>query len=130
MAESASSNLTRANMAGFASVSFWWSRSRWACTERRSQIEVAGRRFVWYVHGETHIRIASEDKRFVVAYRWLGEPELTVSGSEFPRLAASAPRPFVLRPPEFSYRSPAGLARQIIRWAFSSPEQPAHQSEI
>ena len=95
----------------------------------RNQIEVAGRRFAWYVHGETDVRISSEDKRFVVAYRWLSEPELTVIGPEFPRLSATALRPLILRPPTFSYRSPAGLARQIIRWAFCSGEDRALQRE-
>jgi hypothetical protein len=84
----------------------------------RSVVEVAGRRFVWHVHRETHVRIASEDKRFVVAYRWVGEPELSVIGPEFP--GASASRPLVVRPPAFAYRGPGELARQVIRWAISS----------
>jgi hypothetical protein len=86
----------------------------------RNAIEVDGRRFVWYVHRETHVRIVSEDKRFIFAYRWIGEPELTITGFEFPRLSSSTPRPLILRPPKFSYESPAGLARQIIRWTFST----------
>jgi hypothetical protein len=90
----------------------------------RTVIEVGGRRFVWHVHRETHVRIASEDKRFGVAYRWVGEPELSVSGPEFPGLSPSDPRPIVLRPPAFAYRSPAELARQVIQWALFSGEQP------
>lgn len=95
----------------------------------RSVIEVGGRRFVWYVHRETHVRIASEDKRFVVTYRWIGEPELSVSGPEFPGLPPSVPRPLILRPPEFAYRSPADLARQVIRWALFSGEPPVPRAD-
>jgi hypothetical protein len=85
----------------------------------RSVVEVSGRRFFWHVHRETHVRIASEDKRFVVAYRWVGEPELSVSGPEFPGLSPFLPRPVILRPPSFAYSSPAELARQVIRWVLS-----------
>jgi hypothetical protein len=98
--------------------------------KNRNLIEVCGRRFVWYVHRETHVRIASEDKRFVVAYRWVGDPELTVSGPEFPRLSESASRPCVIRPPAFCFASPADLAHQIVRWAFSWEKQPAQQPAI
>ena len=94
----------------------------------RSTVEVEGRRFVWYVHRETHVRIASEDKKFIVAYRWIGEPELSVTGQEFPRVSPSAPRPVVIRPPEFTYRSPAGLARQVIKWSLFSGGRVAAQT--
>lgn len=86
----------------------------------RSILEVGGRRFVWYVHRDTYVRITSEDKRFIVAYRWVGEPELSISGQEFPRVSPSEPRPVVMRPPDFSYGSPAELARQVIQWALCS----------
>lgn len=82
-----------------------------------SRIEVDGRRFVWYVHDETDVRIVSEDKRFAVSYRWLGEPSLAVTGPEFPRIAPTDPRPVLTTPPAFSYSGPADLARQIVRWA-------------
>jgi hypothetical protein len=95
----------------------------------RSIIEVGGRRFVWHVHRETYLRIASEDKRFVVAYRWIGEPELSVIGPEFPGVSPSEPRPVVLRPSAFSYGSPAELARQVIGWALSSGERPAERTD-
>lgn len=85
----------------------------------RSVVEVGDRRFVWHVHRDTHVRIASEDKRFVVAYRWTDEPELSVIGPEFPR-APSPLRPFAVRPPAFAYRGPGELARQVIEWALFS----------
>ena len=86
----------------------------------RSAIEVNGRSFVWWVHRDREVRIASSDKRFVVAYRWFGDPLLTVSGQEFPGISASEPRPVFLLPPGFAYRSPAGLARHVIQWALHS----------
>jgi hypothetical protein len=96
----------------------------------RSVIDVDGRRFVWYVHCETHLRIASEDKAFVVSYRWAGEPELAVIGPEFAGLSPTEPRPVILRPPAFAYGSPAELARRVIRWAFSSNERPARRATL
>jgi hypothetical protein len=56
----------------------------------RSVIEVGGRRFVWHVHRNSHVRIASEDKRSVVSYRWAGEPAMSVSGPQFPGLSLRA----------------------------------------
>jgi hypothetical protein len=85
----------------------------------RSVTDVNGRRFVWWVHQEREVRIASEDKRFVISYRWFDEPKLVISGPEFPGIEPSEKRPVRLVPPAFRYRSPAGLARQLIIWAFS-----------
>ena len=81
----------------------------------RSKITVEGREFVYHVHDEVEVRVASSDKKFVVSYRWVGEPVVKVSGQEFPGLPTD--RPVMLRPPRFDYRSPSGLARQLIRWA-------------
>ena len=86
----------------------------------RNSIEVGGRCFVWYVHRETHVRIGSHDKRFVVAYRWVGEPELSVSGPEFPDISSSMPRPVILHPPALAFSGPGELARQVIWWALCS----------
>lgn len=94
----------------------------------RSVIEVGGRRFVWRVRNETHVCIASEDKRFVVAYRWFGEPELSISGPEFPGISPSAPRPVILRPPAFVCRGPGELARQVILWALSPSDRSVGQA--
>jgi hypothetical protein len=46
----------------------------------RSVIEVSGRSFVWWIHREREVRIASDDRRFAVAFRWVGNPQVTVSG--------------------------------------------------
>jgi hypothetical protein len=87
----------------------------------RNKIIVNGRAFVWHVRSdEIHVNIASDDKNFVVSYRWFDEPRLIVSGPEFPGISPSEKRPVMLRPPEFNYRSPAALARQVIKWALHS----------
>jgi hypothetical protein len=88
----------------------------------RAEIEVEGRTFLWYVHDEQFLRIASEDKRFVVSYRWTGSPLLAVNGPEFPGVAATQPRPAFLSPPAFGSTSPGELAHEIVRWAlYSAP---------
>jgi hypothetical protein len=89
----------------------------------RSVIEVNGRRFVWWVHQEREVRIASEDKQFVVAYHWVGEAKLAVSGPEFPGIDPAEKRPVWLAPPAFEYRSPAALVRQVIAWALTSDSE-------
>src|SRR5690242_2742182 len=86
----------------------------------RSNIVVNGRRFVWWVHQEREVRIASDDKRFVVSYHWHDSPRLAVSGPDFPGIEPSEKRPVWLVPPTIAYRSPAGLVRQLITWAFSA----------
>ncbi len=81
----------------------------------RNAIEVDGRRFVWYVHRETHTRIVSEDKRFIVAYRLLGEPELTVTGSEFPAILVDlASTQSFARPSSPTKAQPVLLARSSV----------------
>lgn len=94
----------------------------------RSIVEVDGRRFSWYIHRDTHVRIASEDQRFVIAYRWYGKPELSIIGPGFPGVSRSEPRPLVMYPPAFAHRGPADLARQLIRWALSSNGHPASRA--
>jgi hypothetical protein len=89
----------------------------------RSRIAVNGRRFVWWVHREREVRIASEDKQFVVSYHWVGDPKVAVSGPEFPGIEPTEKRPVWLAAPAFTYQSPAGLARQVIDWAFSADRE-------
>ena len=73
----------------------------------RHKITVGGRDFVWWVYNDGEsLRIASEDKRFVVAYQLYYEgdarPLLRVSGPEFPGVARAAKRPVYLLPPASS----------------------------
>jgi len=53
----------------------------------RAKFTFDGRLFVWWIDNEIYLRIASNDKRFVVAYLLLGETSLlAVHGPEFPSL--------------------------------------------
>jgi hypothetical protein len=79
----------------------------------RSVVEVNGRRFVWWVHDDREVRIASEDKRFVISYHWSDPPKLAVSGPDFPGIERSEKHPVWLAPPAISYRGPAELVPQL-----------------
>lgn len=92
-------------------------------TKGRNKIKVRGRDFVWHVHKQHAVRIASADKKFVVEYLWSGAPRLFVHGQEFPGLAPTEKRPVELEPPVVDYQSPAGLARGIIEWAYHEESQ-------
>src|SRR5262249_46366563 len=106
-----------------------WGASMGVRKKGRNKITVNGRAFVWQVlSDDTHVSIASDDKKFVVSYRWSGEPKLIVIGPEFPGIPPSEKRPVTLRPPEFDYRSPAGLARQVIKWALHSERREPERS--
>ncbi|TWT81674.1 hypothetical protein CA13_31270 [Planctomycetes bacterium CA13] len=51
----------------------------------RAQFDFNGRPFVWWIEGDVHLRIASDDKRFIVGYLLIGDSSLlVVHGPEFP----------------------------------------------
>src|SRR5690349_11002957 len=89
----------------------------------RCRVTIGGRNFLWWVHGDgTSLRIASEDKRFAVAYQLYhpadNEPLVRVSGPEFPGVGREEKRPVYVLPPRFDhYYSVKGLARRIIQWS-------------
>jgi hypothetical protein len=94
-----------------------------ARTKGRARFDFQGRPFVWRIDGDRWLRIASLDKRFVVASplgRAIGQPPvLVVHGQEFPGLTSSDPRPVYLIVPE----SPSGgsmgaWVEQILAWSF------------
>lgn len=95
-------------------------------TKRRAKFDFQGRPFVWWVDGDRWLRIASQDKHFVVAYplgRAPDEPAvLVVHGKEFPRLqSASRPRYMVI--PEPRADSMGACVEQLLRWCFESSEE-------
>ena len=92
-------------------------------TKGRHKIRVRGRDFVWHVHKERAVRIASVDKKFVIEYLWIGKPRLRVHGQEFLGLAPTEKRPVELEPPMVTYQSPAGLARKLIEWGLYEESQ-------
>jgi hypothetical protein len=95
-----------------------------ARTKGRAKFDFHGRPFVW-VDRDSWLRIASLDKRFVVAYalaRALDQPPiLAVHGQEFPGLKPSEPRPAYLVVPEPAGRSMGAQVNHLLAWAFDQP---------
>jgi hypothetical protein len=93
-----------------------------ARTKGRANFDFNGRPFVWWIDGDYWLRIASLDKRFVVAYalvRTLDQPPvLTVHGQEFPGLEPSQPRPIFLNVPEPAGKSMGAMVDQLLSWSF------------
>lgn len=96
----------------------------------RAKFEYAGRTFVWWVdNSEWFIRIASDDKSFVVAYLRCGVPDLVggllaVHGPEFDGVTAAEPRPIWLVVPEevsnAVHESMGALVNALLDWCFDS----------
>jgi hypothetical protein len=82
---------------------------------------------VWWVDGGFWLRIASLDKRFVVAYalgRASDQPAiLTVHGHEFPGLEPSEPRPIYLKTLELAGTSMGGWVEQLLGWSFEQKHE-------
>jgi len=93
----------------------------------RAEFEFRGRDFVWYVGDERYLRVASEDKRFALAYRLDGDAVVKVTGPEFAGLPPSDARPVYLVPPEFEWSNVGALVNAILDWSFdeSRPLQRA-----
>jgi hypothetical protein len=98
-----------------------------ARTKRREKFDFNGRPFVWWVDGDYWLRIASADKRFVVAYAlWRAPnqaPILVVHGPEFPGLPPGLSRPASLIVPEPGGGSMGARVEELLMWSFS----PLHQ---
>src|SRR5262249_58146236 len=104
-----------------------------ARTKGRAKFDFRGRPFVWWVDGDFWLRIASLDKRFVVAYA-LGRasdqpPILTVHGHEFPGLEPSEPRPIYLRTLEPAGASMGAWVEQMLALAFYPQPEFARAGE-
>jgi hypothetical protein len=101
-----------------------------ARTKGRAKFDFRGRPFVWWVDGDYWLRIASLDKRFVVAYalgRAIDQPPiLTVHGQEFAGLTSADRRPVYVIAPELSGGSGGSMGAwvdQLLTWAFD----PLHE---
>jgi hypothetical protein len=98
-----------------------------ARTRRRAKFDFNGRPFVWWIDGDYWLRIASADKRFVVAFalgRAPGQlPILVVHGPEFLGLPSGGPRPAYLVVPEPRGGSMGAWVEELLTWSFS----PRHQ---
>lgn len=89
----------------------------------RTRFECLGETFVWYFD-EWYIRIASEDKSFVIAYfmggPWGDEAHLEVHGHRFPGIERTKRRPVRVLIPEAvldEFQSSTGaFINALIRW--------------
>ena len=93
-----------------------------ARTRKRAKFDFGGRPFVWWVDADHWLRIASADKRFVVACP-LGRhpddpPTMVVIGSEFVGLTPAERRPVLLVVPEATAPSMGGWVHHLLRWSF------------
>jgi hypothetical protein len=86
----------------------------------RSLVTYAGRNYLWYMD-DYSLRIASEDKRFAVAYGWNGT--LLVSGQEFPGISPQEKRPVRVAVPQFTSTGMKTRVRKIIRWSLRSDRE-------
>ncbi len=98
-----------------------------ARTKRRAKFDFHGRPFVWWVDGDRWLRIASRDKRFVVAFPLVRAvdqpPSLTVYGHEFPGLAPSEARPIHLVSPQPKGDSMGAWVEQLLVWCFDEAHE-------
>ncbi|MEM9346629.1 MAG: hypothetical protein AAGB26_08425 [Planctomycetota bacterium] len=95
------------------------------------RFEYRGKYFHWYNDGDRYIRIASEDKKFVVAYL-LGDlygmqSHLEVTGQDFPGIAATEERPVRICVPKFvedEFKTSFGaFVNALIRWCLQETHQ-------
>lgn len=98
-----------------------------ARTKGRARFDFQSRPFVWWIDGDRWLRIASDDKQFVVAYPLGRAPDqpavLVVHGHEFPGLEQSARRPINLRVFEPSGDSIGAWVQALLQWCFD----PTHE---
>ena len=93
-----------------------------ARTKGRAKFDFRGRPFMWWVDRDYWLRIASIDKRFVIAFA-LGRvvdqpPILVVYGQEFLGLLPSEPRPVFLITLEPAGDSMGAWVDQLLAWSF------------
>jgi hypothetical protein len=97
-----------------------------ARTKGRAKFNFHGRPFIWWVDGDRWLRIASLDKKFVVAVPlgvdYAVPPLLEVIGEEFPGLPEAMPRPVRLVTPRLfdnsALRGMGGWVESILEFAF------------
>lgn len=98
-----------------------------ARTTGRAKFDFRGRPFIWWIDGDRLLRIASEDKRFVVSTPLLRETEcasiLTIHGSEFLRIEPSEARPIGLEIPTFKHKSIGAWVEQLLEWSFDDSHE-------
>lgn len=89
----------------------------------RNSFIFKGRLFSWWIDDETYLRIASVDKKFIIAIRMWGLPDdqcvIEVIGEDFPGLSSSDKRPVLLKTPELLGHSMGNYIEHILEWSLS-----------
>ncbi|WP_186775679.1 hypothetical protein [Rubripirellula tenax] len=91
----------------------------------RAKFDFKGRPFVWWIEGDVHLRIASDDKQFIVGYLLIGDSSLlVVHGLEFPGIQNSE-RPLRLWVPPLSPTPVIGHhVNHILSMCFDGETRP------
>ena len=95
-----------------------------ARTKRRAKFDFRGRPFLWWVDGDKYLRIASADKKFVIAYL-IGTEEpavVEVIGPEFPGAESSERRPLWFVAPELPESSMGAWVDRLLTWSFDTSQ--------
>ena len=97
-----------------------------ARTKGRAKFDFRGRPFVWWVDNDKFLRIASIDKKFVIAYL-IGtdsdEPVVEVIGPEFAGIERAEPRPLWFVAPALPTTSVGGWVDRLLRWSFDTDQK-------
>ncbi|MCC6359981.1 MAG: hypothetical protein IT450_14650 [Phycisphaerales bacterium] len=95
-----------------------------ARTKGRAKFDFRGRAFVWWVDGDRYLRIASLDKKFVIALV-LGTEDcevVEVSGAEFPGVETTEPRPLWFVAPPLPKTSMGAWVERLLTWSFDESQ--------
>jgi hypothetical protein len=98
-----------------------------ARTKGRAKFDFRGRPFLWWVDGDRYLRIASLDKKFVIAYPMGTEPDapaaVEVIGSEFPGVESSEGRPLWFVAPALPTTSMGAWVDRLLTWSFDTNQR-------
>ena len=91
-------------------------------TRGRAKFDFRGRAFVWWIDNDKYLRIASLDKKFVIALLLGADIDapgvVEVTGQEFPGLDQSERRPVRLVVPWPEGKSMGAWVDELLRWSF------------
>ena len=97
-----------------------------ARTKGRAKFDFRGRPFVWWIENDKFLRIASGDKKFVIAYL-IGtdpdEPVVEVIGPEFAEIERTEPRPLWFVAPPLPAASVGTRVDRLLRWSFDTGQK-------
>jgi hypothetical protein len=97
----------------------------------RAKFTFDGHLFVWWIDNEIYLRVASDDKRFVVGYLLLGDSSLlAVHGPDFPGLDDNQRPAWFTIPPLAATPDIGRHVNHIINACFKTNECTAFHGEL